>query len=185
MTEKTPELTKVDLTRDLNDVINYSADMLSKISMKEFETNWAPRFFNTEASVQQQALDDWERLIAFGRNKPVFIYNAEGVINWIFPPILGDFQPKYSGGEHSLFSITMEIKTITNRLRKQGEAMSEKIYASLTLDTIDKEMWQRRLHEIRVHCGYPYPGQTSIEPIPGGASTTTTTSLIQPDEYDY
>lgn len=185
MTDATPKLTREDLERDLSDVMQYSAEMISKLSMRDFATNWAPRFFNTEPAVQTQALEEWERLIAFGRNKPVFLFDEDRTIKWVFPPILGDFQPRYTGEHNSLFSIGMEIKTVMNRMRKQGEAMSEKIYSSLALETADKEMWQRHLHEIRMHCGYPYPGQTTITTGKGNTAPVTPSSLSQPDDYDF
>lgn len=184
MTEITPKVTRKDIERDLDDVISYSADMLSKLSMRDFKANWAPRLFNTDKAVQDQALDDWERLVAFGRNKPVFLFDDNRVINWVFPPILGEFQPKYSGSPGSLFSIGMEIRTIMNRLNSQGEVISERIYASRGLESSQVEYWQYKLHEIRVHCGYPYPGKTAA-PTLANDSTPTSSTLTQPEDYDF
>lgn len=181
MTEETPGLPPMDVGF-LDDVLNYSVDMLSKITMAEFKKHWAGKFFSTDPAVQQQVMVEWETKIAMGRNKPVLIYNDKNEPQWIFPPLLGEMSPRVTATEVSLFSLSMGISAARNRLKTQGEALSDKIFSSQALDTQNREYWQYKLYEIRVECGYPFPGE-SISDL--AQKTPEISTLSQPDDYDF
>lgn len=185
MTDATPQLPEEQDKDFLDKIVHYTAEMLTRFPMTEFKRAWADRFFGTNKEIQEQAKLDWEATVALGRNKPVFLFDENGEIKWVFPPLLGEFEPRFSGDEDSLFSFAMQLKTISSRLSVQAENLSDTIYPRKLLPVQQREFWQLKLHEIRVYCGIPYPGESSEQLKTINAPSENFALKDDPDEYDY
>lgn len=182
MTELTPEI-KEKMEKELDDIVRWTAEQISPFPMAEFKRNWAERFFSGDTDIQERAKLDWEATVALGRNKPVFLFDENNEIKWVFPPLVGEFEPRYSGDENSIFSLVMQLRTMSNVMSRQAEMASERIFPTRLLNVHQKDYWQRRLHEIRVECGIPYPGETTISDTDRSVSSPTLKD--DPDEYDF
>lgn len=182
-TPQTPPMEKEEFDLAfLDDMMNYSADRFSVLSMVDFKNYWAPRFFSEDVSVQDAAKSEWEYNVAYGRNKPVYLLNESGERTWVFPPLLGDLRPGVTGSPDSMSAQMRAVQAMSDRLTAQGNAARERLFREKAPEVYGKVYWQRRLHEIRAYCGYPYPGEASIE---ASEQPVAPSTLSNSDEYDY